>query len=83
MLLHHMHSELLLVHSLHVERMAHGVRHCLALWLAEEHVPNVRMCKTYRRSLKSIYKLLWKPLPSSSVVLQVGSPCGVSRGPRA
>lgn len=36
MLLHHMHSELLLlVHSLHVALMAHGVRHCLALWLAE------------------------------------------------
>lgn len=35
MLLHHMHSELLLVHSLQVALMAHGVRHCLALWLAE------------------------------------------------
>lgn len=36
MLLHHIHSELLLVHSLQVDLMAHGVRHCLALWLAEE-----------------------------------------------
>ena len=34
MLLHHMHSELLLVHSLHAVRRAHGVRHCLALWFA-------------------------------------------------
>lgn len=37
MLLHHIHSELLLVHSLQVVLMAHGVRHCLALWLAEEN----------------------------------------------
>ena len=36
MLLHHMHSELLLVHSLQLERSAQGVRHCLALRLAEE-----------------------------------------------
>lgn len=38
MLLHHMHSELLLlVHSLQVVLMAQGVRHCLALWLAAQH----------------------------------------------
>lgn len=36
MLLHHMHSELLLVHSPHAVRKAHGVRHCLALWFAED-----------------------------------------------
>lgn len=34
MLLHHMHSELPLVHSPHAARKAHGVRHCLALWFA-------------------------------------------------
>lgn len=37
MLLHHMHSELVLVHSLQVDLMAQGVRQGLALWLAEEH----------------------------------------------
>lgn len=37
MLLHHMHSELLLVHSLQVLLRAQGVRHCLALWLAARH----------------------------------------------
>lgn len=36
MLLHHMHSELVLVHSLQVDLMAQGVRQGLALWLAEE-----------------------------------------------
>lgn len=36
MLLHHMHSELLLVHSPQAVRKAHGVRHCLALWFAED-----------------------------------------------
>ncbi|KAF3845135.1 hypothetical protein F7725_008298, partial [Dissostichus mawsoni] len=40
MLLHHMHSELPLVHSLHKALMAHGVRHCLALWLAGGHFNN-------------------------------------------
>lgn len=37
MLLHHMHSELELVHSLQVDLVAQGVRQGLALWLAEEH----------------------------------------------
>lgn len=41
MLLHHIHSELLLVHSLQVALMAHGVLHCLALWLAEGHFQQV------------------------------------------
>lgn len=36
MLLHHMHSELVLVHSLQVALRAQGVRQGLALWLAEE-----------------------------------------------
>lgn len=35
MLLHHMHSELVLVHSLQVDLRAQGVRQGLALWLAE------------------------------------------------
>jgi len=34
MLLHHMHSELPLVHSPQTVRRAQGVRHCLALWFA-------------------------------------------------
>lgn len=37
MLLHHMHSELVLVHSPQVDLMAQGVRQGLALWLAEGH----------------------------------------------
>lgn len=51
MLLHHIHSELLLlVHSLQVDLMAHGVRHCLALWLAEEHFQ-----KDYDKSSAEIF----------------------------
>lgn len=36
MLLHHMHSELVLVHSLQVALKAQGVRQGLALWLAAQ-----------------------------------------------